>query len=67
MPERVNEMAKSNLELKISSDLKEVIREIIREELAAREERLNDKPEIIALSEEKKKLLGDYLKLNPII
>lgn len=47
--------------------LADLIRKVVREELAAHEERLKGDPEIIALSEEKRKALSDYLKLNPTI
>jgi len=43
------------------------IREIIREELAAHAERLKGEREVIALSEEKRNALANYLKLNPTI
>lgn len=47
--------------------LRDYIREIVREEIAAHEERLRGEPEIIALSEEKKLALSNYLKLMPTI
>ncbi|WHX50562.1 hypothetical protein QNH46_07920 [Paenibacillus woosongensis] len=47
--------------------LRNYIREIVREEIAAHEERLNIIPEIIGLSKDKKQALADYLKLNPMI
>lgn len=39
------------------------IREIVREEIAAHKEQ----PEIIGLSDEKKQIIADYLKLKPTI
>lgn len=51
----------------LAGEVVEPLREIIREELAAHEERLKGEPVVIALSEEKKRALADYLKLNPTI
>jgi hypothetical protein len=47
--------------------LEELIRKVVREELAAHGERLTGEPEVIAISDENKKALADYLKLNPTI
>jgi hypothetical protein len=48
--------------VELDGDVVEKIREIVREEIAAHEERLSGRPEVIALREEGKKALSAHLQ-----
>lgn len=60
--EEIKPEAVKEAERRVRKDLEALIRQIVREEIAAHKEQLSKVPEIIALSEEKRALILEGYK-----